>query len=660
MNAEVSSRELLGIGELLSKAWEIYKKRMITLILVGLGVVLLPLLSLVPFVGLGFVVSLSLPELRVGIMSLSILLGVIAMAWVGNWAFSAFLTAIVDEKCDIKEAFQKGKPKIIGHMWLAMLTALILTGAHLLLIIPGIIFTVWFFFAPFVFIDEDVRGMNALLKSKEYVRGRWSGVGLRLLAIWLIAALVSAIPVIGQLIALFLIPFSFIYSFLLYQNLKAIRDDLSFQPTGKEKIGIVATGTLGYVLPVIVVFALMGSMFMIPFSMLKAKITGQSPFPVSMGQPNPSGHIVKTSSFKVTSMAQTTGADTRTQIAIPEDKTQDWTKRSQVAFRLGQSKDSKAINPLIAALRNNEKWMVRKNAADSLATLGTHEAVPSLISALESDKNVFVREAAAKALGNLGDERAVEPLQNALRDQGVVMTQKEGKMVKEKSVAKAAGEALKHFSVDDKKIAFFAKKSTATTERAQKHKKDLKPQPINEQKGPNNKKTTGFEKSVKACTKAIKIRPEDALAYHNRAVAHFRLGHYQRAVDDFNKAIEFAPGEATTYYNRAIAYGILGKHKEAIEDGTKTIKLNSQYANAYVNRGIDYLASGNCDKAFDDFNKAIEFNSKDFSAYYARGVAYYKLGSNKRAIKDFEKAAQMGSQKARDYLKTREVLPPQS
>ena len=572
MNAEVSSNELLGVGELLSKAWEFYKKRMITLVVIGLGVVLLPLLAFVPFVGLGFVVSLSLPGLRVGIMSISILLGVIAMAWVGNWAFSAFLTAIVDEKCSTKEAFQKGKTKIVGHLWLAMLTALILTGAHLLLIIPGIIFTVWFFFAPFVFIDEDVRGMNALLKSKEYVRGRWSSVGLRLLAIWLICALISAVPVIGQLIALFLIPFSFIYSFLLYQNLKAIRNDLTFQPTDKEKIGIAATGALGYALPVVVVFALMGSMLMPAFSMLKAKITGQSPFPISMGQPNSSGHIVKTSSFKVTPVVQTAGAN---------------------------------------------------------------------------------------ALGNLGDERAVESLQNALSDQGVVMTQKEGKMVKEMSVAKEAKEALKLFS-NDKKMALLDKKSAATIEKTQKHNKDFKPQSINEQQEPNENKNNGFEKSVKTCTKAIHIRPEDALAYHNRAVAHFRLGHYQRAVDDFNKAIEFAPEEATSYYNRAIAYGVLGKHKEAIEDGTKTIKLNPQYANAYINRGIDYLVSGNCNKALDDFNKTIEFNSKDFSAFYARGVAYYKLGSDKQAIKDFEKAAQLGSQKAKVYLNACEDLPPQS
>ena len=125
--------------------------------------------------------------------------------------------------------------------------------------------------------DEDVRGMDALLKSKEYVRGRWFGVCLRLIAIWLISASVSAIPIIGQVLALFLIPFSFIYAFLVYQDLKTTRGDISFQPGRKEKVSIIATGTFGYLMPALIVFVFMGSMIFTPFSMLKAKMTGQLP-----------------------------------------------------------------------------------------------------------------------------------------------------------------------------------------------------------------------------------------------------------------------------------------------------------------------------------------------------------------------------------------------
>ena len=43
----------------------------------------------------------------------------------------------------------------------------------LFFLIPGIIFSVWFIFGDFVLIDEDIRGVKALLRSKKYVEGRW-------------------------------------------------------------------------------------------------------------------------------------------------------------------------------------------------------------------------------------------------------------------------------------------------------------------------------------------------------------------------------------------------------------------------------------------------------------------------------------------------------
>jgi hypothetical protein len=239
-----SSGELAGIGDLLGRAWGIYKERMWTLLAVGFAAVFLPVLSLAVPLGLGYVVWQAMPDLKAVIMLVSMLLALVGAVWLGNWGMSAFLIAVADEQCGIKEAFRQARPKILAHVWLGVLTGLIVTGAHLLLVIPGVIFTVWFFFAPFVFIDEDVRGINALLKSKEYVRGRWFGVCLRLLAIWCIAILIASIPIIGQVLALFLIPFSFVYTFLLYKDLKALmgNDNMAFEPARRAKVGVLATG----------------------------------------------------------------------------------------------------------------------------------------------------------------------------------------------------------------------------------------------------------------------------------------------------------------------------------------------------------------------------------------------------------------------------------
>jgi len=65
-------------------------------------------------------------------------------------------------------------------------------------------------------------------------------------------------------------------------------------------------------------------------------------------------------------------------------------------------------------LPDKDYW-VRKHAVEALGDIGDSRAVDPLIEALKY-KNEYVRVDAAIALGKIGDNRAVEPLTNALRD----------------------------------------------------------------------------------------------------------------------------------------------------------------------------------------------------------------------------------------------------
>jgi len=85
--------------------------------------------------------------------------------------------------------------------------------------------------------------------------------------------------------------------------------------------------------------------------------------------------------------------------------------RSGAAKALGEIKDARAIDPLIAVLRDED------NAAEALGKIGA-PAVEPLIVALR-DEDWYVRENAAKALGETKDARAVKPLIEALGDQNV-------------------------------------------------------------------------------------------------------------------------------------------------------------------------------------------------------------------------------------------------
>jgi len=93
-------------------------------------------------------------------------------------------------------------------------------------------------------------------------------------------------------------------------------------------------------------------------------------------------------------------------------KDEDSDVREAAIQALGQFRDPRAAEPLVAALRN---WPSTFSIGRSLKQIGEPSVEP-LIAALKDD-NPAVRATAAKTLGNIEDPRAVEPLISALKDE---------------------------------------------------------------------------------------------------------------------------------------------------------------------------------------------------------------------------------------------------
>jgi len=88
---------------------------------------------------------------------------------------------------------------------------------------------------------------------------------------------------------------------------------------------------------------------------------------------------------------------------------------SDAAWALGEIGDTRAVEPLINALEDDERT-VRHSAAYALGKIRDRRAVEPLIKALE-DENSKVRRWAAYALGKIRDRRAVEALIKTLGDE---------------------------------------------------------------------------------------------------------------------------------------------------------------------------------------------------------------------------------------------------
>src|SRR3989338_1718104 len=83
--------------------------------------------------------------------------------------------------------------------------------------------------------------------------------------------------------------------------------------------------------------------------------------------------------------------------------------RIEVIQALGEIGDERAVKPLVYAL-GDESLVVREKSASALGKLGRPEAEEALISALNSNTNLSIVCAIIEALGQIRDTRAVEPL----------------------------------------------------------------------------------------------------------------------------------------------------------------------------------------------------------------------------------------------------------
>lgn len=260
--------ELTGIGELFATSWSIYKRRVVTLI----GLILVVFLPFVLLAGALLFIHSIYPDLRMALPLVAgvVLAGIAAICIVSFWSGAALVFAVADESLSFREALDRSWPRIGSFLWLSMLLGFIVQGGFLLLVIPGLVFMVWFFFGQFIFADDDERGMNALLKSKEYIKGHFLDVFLRFFILMLIAGSISAIPFVGPLFLLLFWPFALIFIFLVYRDLREIKGDISYPCSAGEKCKWLGAGLLGYAIVPIILFAFLGTALLAMFSFVKS------------------------------------------------------------------------------------------------------------------------------------------------------------------------------------------------------------------------------------------------------------------------------------------------------------------------------------------------------------------------------------------------------
>jgi tetratricopeptide (TPR) repeat protein len=140
---------------------------------------------------------------------------------------------------------------------------------------------------------------------------------------------------------------------------------------------------------------------------------------------------------------------------------------------------------------------------------------------------------------------------------------------------------------------------------------------------------------------AIRLTPNNVIAFNNRGLAYAAKKDYDRAIADFNAEIKLDPNGPAGFSNRGNAYEAKQDYDRAIADYSEAIKLDSSNVATFNNRGLAYENKRDYDRAIADYSEAIRLAPNNVAEFSNRGLSYYNKRDYDRAIADFSEAIKL-------------------
>ncbi len=220
--------ELKTVGEVFSETFALYKKRAVPIALVVLISTLLVFAFAIAAIaaivyshgGFGaFLDALgSGPFMVHQVLALAAIMLIVMILVV--WSQTASLAISVDNTMGITEAFKAGWKYFFPVSWAGALYLGIVISGLAAFIIPGIFFGLSMGLYLLVLIEDNQRGMDALISSHFLVSGHWWNTLGKFGLVWTFSFALSRIPVIGVFLSLIFTPFVLLYMVVVYRDLQ--------------------------------------------------------------------------------------------------------------------------------------------------------------------------------------------------------------------------------------------------------------------------------------------------------------------------------------------------------------------------------------------------------------------------------------------------------
>src|SRR3990172_5269554 len=271
---------------LLEKSFEIYRrhfKRLIGIILftqltafiAGFSLLMLGVLVAV-LAGVGNIFSSGMGErltalvfVGIGIFLVCLIVGFLLFLFVSAWGGVAIVLAVAtrNQPLPLGLLFKTAALRVLPYWCVMFLSGFLVLGSISLFFIRGFLFALWFSQAMYIVILEGTGGINALIKSREYMRDRLIAYLVRMFVfqvIWIaIYVLIDMFPLLTRLVmgeeshifsilsntvsffmTIILIPLSTLYYLLLFEQLKKARGPFVLTVTASRKLKYIGIALL--------------------------------------------------------------------------------------------------------------------------------------------------------------------------------------------------------------------------------------------------------------------------------------------------------------------------------------------------------------------------------------------------------------------------------
>lgn len=270
---------------LLALAWQRYTNHFIDIVKIFVlpvigGIALIIVLGLLFLIFLPQAAAPTSPDIFIiSVIIILTLLFIVLGVLFEIWPIVTFLNYIKiktskdSQPISIIELYKRSAPLILPLLWIILLNSLVVLGGFILLIIPGIIFSVWFMFSQFALIFENIRGAQALLRSKELVIGHWWRIffyslifsgGIFIIHFFIEKAISFTPKIFYLLLSLalnifFLTPLLLIFFYVLYKDLLRFSSLSPSLAQHQSPKWIYGTALLSVILIILLVFIIVPS-----------------------------------------------------------------------------------------------------------------------------------------------------------------------------------------------------------------------------------------------------------------------------------------------------------------------------------------------------------------------------------------------------------------